>query len=336
MRQFSALIALALLCAPILAQPPGPLRTAMGLSAGQVQAIERGEVVGAHLPSTTRDEIGALGVVRINISPDAYLKAFSDIEAFEGGPAVGQIRRLSIPPAAGDFAGLSLPEDDVHELTRCDAGDCDVQLDRPTLERLATLRKGTAGAIRAATAKAMEEMLFDLARRYLAEGNAALPVYKDRKDPVSVAGNLRSLVEHDGPFPARIDELRTFLLDYPRAPLPGSQEALFWTINTFGLKATLRLNHAVAYVPRDSQQVASVVAIKQLYATHYFHAALELRFVLRDPSSASRLYLVCVNRSRSDGLTGFKGALLGSIIRRRALEGVRKYLRFTKERLERQ
>lgn len=41
------------------------------------------------------------------------------------------------------------------------------------------------------------------------------------------------------------------------------------------MKPTTRLNHTVVY--RGAPDVMGVIATKQLYATHYFHGALEVR-----------------------------------------------------------
>jgi hypothetical protein len=310
--------------------PPDQLRIALNLTSAQLQTLARGEVMVEHLPISSRDEIGVLGIVRIAVAPEVYLRAFADIELFEAGSAAAQTRRLSNPPARADLDGVALPDEDVRDMVRCRLEWCDVQLDAATLARLSQLRRGDAHA-RAAAVTIMRDMLFDLVQRYRATGNQALPVYRDTRVPRSVPGNLWAILQHTGPFPQDISPVRTFLAEYPHARLEGAQDLFFWTINSFGLKATGRMNHAVIYRPPDTKQVAGVIAIKQLYASHYFHGALELRFAVRDPSSASHFYLVCVNRSRSDGLTGFKGALIGSIVRRRALEGVRNYLRFTRD-----
>ena len=58
-----------------------------------------------------------------------------------------------------------------------------------------------------------------------------------------------------------------------------------------------------------------------LYASHYFHTGLELKYLSRDSAKpdAKGFYLISVNRSRSDGLTGF----FGGIIRSRAQSGAR-------------
>jgi hypothetical protein len=59
-----------------------------------------------------------------------------------------------------------------------------------------------------------------------------------------------------------------------------------------------------------------------LYASHYFHTALELKLLVKDSArpEAKGFYLVTLNRSRSDGLTG----LFGGIVRAKAQSEARK------------
>jgi hypothetical protein len=72
-----------------------------------------------------------------------------------------------------------------------------------------------------------------------------------------------------------------------------------------------------------------------LYTTHYFNTGVELKFLVQEPDSAGSYYLVIGNRSRSDGLTGFTGAVLGGKIRGKAREGLGSYLAAVKSNLER-
>jgi hypothetical protein len=83
--------------------------------------------------------------------------------------------------------------------------------------------------------------------------------------------------------------------------------------------------------------VAYAIAIKQLYASHYFHTTLELRFLVDDDRRAGRrgTSIVSIMRSRSDGMTGFKGLLLRPIISRRSRAAVGGYLEHVKQQIER-
>jgi hypothetical protein len=125
-------------------------------------------------------------------------------------------------------------------------------------------------------------------------------------------------------------DMRRYLLEYPRAPLPGAASFLYWQETEFGLKPTIRISHVVIREGADDATVAS----KMLYATHYFWTGLELRALLRDPSRGSGFWFVTVSRSRSDGLSGFTGTVIGRKVRREAEEGALAALLATKQTLE--
>jgi hypothetical protein len=59
-----------------------------------------------------------------------------------------------------------------------------------------------------------------------------------------------------------------------------------------------------------------------LYASHYFWSALETRFLIADQTRSDSCYVVTVERSRSDGLTGFTGTLIGGTVRSHARQAL--------------
>jgi hypothetical protein len=71
-----------------------------------------------------------------------------------------------------------------------------------------------------------------------------------------------------------------------------------------------------------------------MYASHYFWTGLEVRALVSDSSRGPGFWFVTVNRSRSDGLSGFTGIVIrgrvGSEVQQGTLEG----LRTTKRMLE--
>jgi hypothetical protein len=109
----------------------------------------------------------------------------------------------------------------------------------------------------------------------------------------------------------------------------------YWSTVDFGFKPTVRVNHVVIYpfAARPSG-VSHVMAIKQLYASHYFQTTLELRFLVEDERRAG-FYLISITRSRIDGTGGLRGALMRSVISRRSRTAVRSYLEHLKQQVER-
>jgi len=126
--------------------------------------------------------------------------------------------------------------------------------------------------------------------------------------------------------------MRRYLLEYPKYTLAGSKDFLYWQEAVFGLKPTARINHVVIAERPEGIAIAS----KQLYATHYFWTALELRLLVRDPARGKGFWFVNVNRSRSDGLTGFVGRIIRGKVRGEARNGMEAVLKITKTNLEQQ
>jgi hypothetical protein len=71
-----------------------------------------------------------------------------------------------------------------------------------------------------------------------------------------------------------------------------------------------------------------------LYASHYFWTALELRVLVPDPARGKGFWFVSVNRSRSDGLSGFTGKIIRGKVRGEAEKGMIAALAATKSKLE--
>jgi hypothetical protein len=112
--------------------------------------------------------------------------------------------------------------------------------------------------------------------------------------------------------------------------LANSTDFLYWQETQFGLRPTIRISHLVI----QERSNRTVVASKMLYASHYFWTALELRVLLLDPARGPGFWLVTINRSRSDGLSGFTGRVIRSRVRSEVEDGTRVALAATKTRLE--
>ena len=284
------------------------------------------------LVSPASDGVAAIGGIWIDAPADLYLswsEAFAD---FDRGSAVQAVRKLSTPPRLSDFDTLELSKEELRDLARCRLRDCTLQLDAESIGRIAAIDWRRRNADARATA-IVREMMFDIATRYTALGDAGLPDYHDSGRRTDVARTCDSLLDEEAAAGLAPPALLAYFRGAPSAPLPQSTSYLYWTTNTFGLKPTTRLNHTVVY--RGTHDgMAGVVATKMLYASHYFHGGLEMRYVMADASAPDRFLLVDLTRTRSDGLTGLTGAILGDTIRRRGLQALRRYLRFTKHAIE--
>ena len=311
----------------------------MGFSADDVRELERGSAVVRSLRARVRQEVAHVAAVYLDVPSDEFVARFRDIEEFERGPGIPRIGRFGVPPRIDDLRLLTLAPQDVAELSRCRPGDCEVKLSAEAMTRFRTeVDWSSEDAARQADAVA-RTMVLDLLRAYQAHGNAALGSYVDGRRPLAVAEHFRSLLASRDPLPAPVPALLAYLDEYPRGLPDGADEFFYWTVVDFGMKPTIRVNHVTIcpLADRPSTGVAYAIATKQLYASHYFHTTLELRFLLDRTDAAGRdgSVLISITRSRNDGMTGFRGLFLRPIIRRRSRDAVRGYLEHVKRQVER-
>jgi hypothetical protein len=263
--------------------------------------------------------------VHVNAAAVRVADVLQDVERLESGEGFIRTRRLSTPPRLEDFRELELPAQDVAALRNCRPGDCDVKLGKGAFDLLARF-DWTAPAAAARINDLARQMSLGYIEAYRRGGNAELAVYRDSERPQFIAAEFADMVARAGVWPDALGPLNSYLLGYPAAPAPpGARDFFYWSLAEFGLKPVIRLNHVVVFPTGQSAGLQYVVAVKQLYASHYFHTALEIRAVVADdtlepPGST----VVILNMARSDGLTGLFGGLVKSKARsgsQRGLEG---------------
>ncbi len=318
------------------AQPalPSPLDSFLAeeahTSPADREALLAGNPLVKLLDADPSKEIAVLGAIWVNAPRSLYVEQVKNVEQFERGGAFRITKRISDPPRADDFAALTISDADFEDLKDCTIGDCVLKLDADGVQALRAevdWRKPTA---RAEATALFRRLAFDYVNGYRAGGNARLGVHRDRERPTFVANEFRSMIERLPRLGAELPHLTRYLLDYPKATLKNATDFLYWQETQFGLRPTIRISHLVI---QDGPN-QTVVASKMLYASHYFWTALELRVLLPDPARGPGFWLVTVNRSRSDGLSGFTGRVIRGRVRSEVETGARTALTATKTRLE--
>jgi hypothetical protein len=309
-----------------------------GFSAADLRALDAGAAVVRSLDTPVRREIAHVGAVRIDAPAERFVDRFGDIERFESGPGIPQIGRFGTPPRLDDLASLTLPAKDVAGLATCRPGDCDVKLSTAAMARFRNQVNWSSPNAARQAQEVARALILELVQAYQAHGNDALGHYDDGSEPLPVAEQFRALLTSGNLLPLPVPELMAYLDDYPRNRPSGAQDFFYWSVVDFGLKPTVRVNHVIIYpLAARPSGVSHVIAIKQLYASHYFHTTLELRFLVHDERHADRrgFYLLSITRSRSDGTSGLTGSLLRPVISRRSRHAVRRYLEHLKRQVER-
>jgi hypothetical protein len=291
-----------------------------------------GQPVTRMLEADPSHEVSVFGAVWVAAPPSSYVAAVRNIEQLEKGDNFRITKKISSPPRAEDFAGMDLPDNDVADLRRCRVGSCELKLSEAALARVQKEIDWSKPTARADAEALAKRLALDYVNGYLEGGNARLATYRDSSRPTFVGDEFRTMVERMPSLTEYLPELKRYLLEYPKAALPNAESFLYWQEAKFGLKPTIRITHLVI-VPQPTHVA---VASKMLYASHYFWTALELRVLVPDPSRGPGFWFVSVNRSRSDGLSGFVGSLIRGKVRGEVEKGMTAALKTTKTNLERQ
>lgn len=311
------------------------LRTHFRFSAAQIAEVRQGRPVAIGLPGSLDREIVIVGAIRIAAPAERLLTVFRDIERFESASGFLVTRRISDPPRLEDFDDLTLPAEDVSALRKCKRGDCAVKLGERGFALLSQVDWRAADA-EAQVQRFARRLALEAVMGYRAGGNAAQPVMVDHDPPRQVAAEFVEMVKGTAWLGATMPGVAEYLLRYPHAARPAAlDEFFYWSLVEFGLKKVLRINHVVMLPLRDGGAARWALVNRQIYASHYFQNAMELRLLMDDPASAGRAhYLLVMNVARPDGVTGIFGPLVRYKVRSGSRDAMRKTLIGTKQRCE--
>lgn len=303
---------LALLCAaalPSAAQTPTfesvIAHEGIKLDSAAHAALDRGDVITRVLVTRERTDVAVLGIVRVNVPRASYLRRVQQFSTWLGSPTRTRRGIFSDPAVQRDVEGVSVTRQDANDLRKCRPGDCVTKLPAVAMQRLRDDVDWNASDLQSRLSALARERLVEFVAEYRARGNAAMPTYDDR--PVtgtSSSDAFRALLESPGSLSESAPSLAAYLLSFPSGRPAGVSDVLFWSEDVVPrLRPILSVSHLVVFTPPEVGGL-SLVVTKQLYANHYFEAALELLSVAdRDAGGASgSIWLVSERRYRFDGM----------------------------------
>ena len=336
----AAVLACVAATAPLATAPALPdtplqfLRTAGGFAPIDIERLDRGETIAAIL-ETDRREVAVAGAVRVHAPVERLIARSRTIASVRAGDVVLQAGTINTTPKPADFDALALETYDLETIRVCKPGNCGVRLPAGAMTRFEREVNWDASDWREQAGALWRQVLADYTAGYLAKGQAALAEYHNKEVPLSVAREFDALFEQSRVFESSAPAFFRHLREFPSGPLDGSEEIFYWTKSDFGIRPVVAVTHLSLYrVPSISrtERTSAVIATKQIYATHYFDAALGLTLAFDD--GAGGFYMVCVNRARTRSLAGFMRSMVRSSVQRRSREALEKILRSTKTALE--
>ena len=297
------------------------LRQSIGVDATQLAAAERGEAVVKVLETQGRRDIAIFGIVTIDVARDAYTEQLRDFPNSLRTPTRSRFGIFSEPASAGDVQAVTIASRDVADMKDCRPGDCVVKLPATDIQRIHAELDWGATDLQAQVNAYARRRLVEYVTDYRARGDSAMAVYDDRGNLNVRASDAFAALLAESPYVYQnVPSLGHYLASYPRSALAGASEVLFWSEDVLPrLRPILSVTHQVVFTPPELPEV-TLVAAKQIYANHYFEAAVDLTCVVERQGSDGRpgSYVLALRRYRFDnlpsgGLLNIRGRAIGAL-----------------------
>jgi hypothetical protein len=311
-------------------------RQNIGLSEDQIAAIQSGQPVAVSLPPRTPAEVLLFGAVYVHAAPETYFQFARNFDRLREVPGFLALGVFTDPPQLSDLQGFAFDSDDVQTLQDCQPGDCRIQMPATSIEVLHRSINWSAPDVVAQVNQLLQKTALDLVLNYQRDGNKALGVYNDKRDPTQIPEQFAYLLSYDQALSEHEPDFYHYLLVYPHGKPANYEETFYWSKVKFGLKPTLRIEHMVTMRGVPGDPVACTIAKKQLYSSHYFRTALDLSICVRDSDDPKQpgFYLIKAMGSEQAGLTGIKGSMVRKAAVGRAVSNLQNALMGLKNALE--
>jgi len=278
------------------------LRENIGLDSAQIGALERGEPVVKVLDTDRKLDLAVFGIIAIDAPRDVYVNRLLDFEnSLRGGPSRVQFGIFGDSATPADVQTLTIDRRDIADLKECRPGKCKVKLPGSEMLRMREAIDWSAADPDGQANAYVRRRLVEYVSDYRARGDSAMVVYDDR-ETVRGSDAFAALLAQSPYVFEQIPSLHQYLARYPHAALDGAREVLYWSVDDArGLRPILRITHRVVYAPPEIPGL-TVMAAKQIFATHYFEAGFDLTAVGERPQAngGPGFYLILLRRSRFD------------------------------------
>jgi hypothetical protein len=308
--------------APQGAEPPAELvrflHESIQLTPDQFAAAMRGEAVVKVLDTRERRDIAVFGITTVAVSRSAYVARVRDSKNWLRTPTRSSFGLFSNPATAADVQAFTISQRDANEMKDCKPGDCVVKLPATDMQRIHAEMNWSAPDLVAQLSAYGRRRLIEYITDYRARGDSALAIYDD-KGNVHASDAFAALLAESPYVYQTVPSLERYLAQYPRVTLADASEVLFWSEDVLPhLRPVLSVTHQVVFTPPELPGM-TLIAAKQIYADHYFEAAVDLTSIVeaqgRDGRPAS--YLLVFRRYRFDnmpgGLLNIRGKAVGAL-----------------------
>jgi len=281
------------------------LTVRLGFSQAEVAQIRAGEVIVRLLPGREANDIGVVGAVRLQGTPDRLVYWLKEITNFRSAAELGTSGKLSSPPQIGDFANLVLGQEELQDLRQCRPGSCDLRLGDKAIGRFQTEVDWSAPDAARRANLLTRQLMLQLAQAYLRGGDVALGTANNERTPQIAVDEFRALLTQATNVYQLAPRLASYLERFPAVPLAGGEQFLYWAQGGGGPESAISLHQMVI----DHSADGAVMVDKQIYSSRYTDAAIFVISLAPAPDGAG-YYALVGGRARSRTLAGTTARLL--------------------------
>ena len=305
---------------------------ALSLNAGDYTRLKAGEALVELLPAAAK-EVAVRAATRIDAEPMRLIEWTRRVEELHKGRYVDAVKRFSNPPQIDDLDTLTLEDEDLTDLRRCRPGKCAVKLDDGEIMRIRAAIAAAGADWKSAVQETFRRIVLARAEQYLAEGHTPSAAYHDGRKTVLLDSEFAAIASDVALTYPRLFPLTNYLSLYPKGEAIDVESFLYWSKESLGAKPIVSVIHVAMIESRDPRIRETLVAKKQVYASHYVLASLSFMAIGASTDGANR-YLVYLNRSRSDVFDGLFGGFIRRTIARRLRAEAPQALHALRSRLE--
>jgi hypothetical protein len=276
------------------------IQDSLGVTPRELDDVRRGSVLSKILPTANPRDVTVFGMVELPISRAAF------------APRMGDARRIIAlraptyeifdePPTAANVQRVAVDASEFRDLQRCRLEHCNFKLPAAAMREFANTVSWTSDSAKAQVDSLARANVLRFITDYRTGGNAAMVEYDDNH-AVRSSDAFAALLDQSTYLRDFVPELRDYLESYPLRRPESVRDVFFWEENRLPrLRPTLTLSHMVMYT---MQSGTPLVAIKQVYADHYFEGALEVYAAFDAPATDTgpAMYLISIRRYRFDAL----------------------------------
>src|SRR5262245_7007635 len=303
--------------------------------ADQLAALRRGQVIARTETSSSDFEAWVVAAVRIASPKPRVVDYFHQLLSYVDGQVTLQFGTVGNPPRFDDFSRLTIDRDDVDALRECRPGRCDVRIGAAAVRSMSAAVDWRApDAANRVNVWAREQMAAYVTS-YLARGDEALIAYDDQSEAVLLRDVWRRILANSPALGAYAPRMVSYLTEFPRATLAGLTEQIYWDKEHMtGLKPIIFVTHLTTWTDPERPD-RTLVAQKQIYASHYFYGSLAVTGFFEEPNAQPpATYVVYFNRSRGDLLKGGFGGIKRRVAEQAAKQTAEQLLGGMKRALE--